>query len=203
MAQADSGGSSQTATSARSICALARLEHSALAPSSGAGLQLLLGILLALLLLLLDLLLDLLHLDLTCCSDRIAIFAGLLLPLLLGSVFAGLSKFRPKYICRTPFTKKENQKRRTKRKSTAVMDLDLGGGGAALGALALNLGDEVHALHHLAEDHVLAVEPRRLHRGHEELRAVGARARVGHGQETRARVLDLEVLVVELLTYVR
>ena len=52
---------------------------------------------------------------------------------------------------------------------------------------------------HLAEDNVLAVEPRRLHSADEELRAVGPRPRVGHREHALARVLELEVLVGELL----
>ena len=47
---------------------------------------------------------------------------------------------------------------------------------------------------------VLPVDPVRLHRAQEELRAVGAGASVGHRECPRAGVLQLEVLVLELLS---
>jgi hypothetical protein len=47
---------------------------------------------------------------------------------------------------------------------------------------------------------VLAIQPARDNGGDEELRAVGVLAGVGHGQETWLGVLELEVLVLELLT---
>lgn len=56
------------------------------------------------------------------------------------------------------------------------------------------------AVDDLAEHHVLAVQPRRHDRGDEELGAVGVLAGVGHGQQERAVVLELEVLVGELLS---
>jgi hypothetical protein len=46
---------------------------------------------------------------------------------------------------------------------------------------------------------VLAVQPARHDRRDEELRAVRVLARVGHGQQAGAGVLELEVLVLELL----
>ena len=52
---------------------------------------------------------------------------------------------------------------------------------------------------YLAKDHVLPVEPRGLHRAHEELRPVGVGPRVGHREGTWARVLQLEVFVLELV----
>ena len=54
-------------------------------------------------------------------------------------------------------------------------------------------------LEHLPEHDVLAVEPRGLLGGDEELAAVGVLAGVGHGQPAHAVVLQLEVLVGELL----
>src|SRR5262245_11273211 len=68
----------------------------------------------------------------------------------------------------------------------------------ALSATRLNGLHDVRPLRHLAEDHVLAVEPGRDHGRDEELRAVGVRAGVGHGEEERPVVFALEVLVVEL-----
>ena len=49
----------------------------------------------------------------------------------------------------------------------------------------------------LAEDGVLAVEPGRLRRRDEELRALRVGAGVGHGEQPRLAVLDREVLVGE------
>jgi hypothetical protein len=96
-----------------------------------------------------------------------------------------------------------------------------GGGGlagrAALGATRLNgAHDAVRvdiAVGHLAEDDVLAIEPGGDDGGDEELGAVAAGVRgalksdeslrdgssIGHGQEERLVVLQLEVLVGELL----
>src|SRR3954467_4291642 len=73
------------------------------------------------------------------------------------------------------------------------LDADVVGGLVArVCRLALDRGDDLHAVDDLAEDGVLAVEPRRLARGdQEELRAVGVRAGVGH----RQRAADDLVLV--------
>lgn len=82
---------------------------------------------------------------------------------------------------------------------TAVDDDDLGGRGARAGAHSLNGLDDIHAIDNLAEHDVLAVQPRGLDGGDEELGAVRVLARVGHGQQTGASVLQLKVLVLELL----
>merc|ERR1712037_598884 len=79
-----------------------------------------------------------------------------------------------------------------------VGDEDLLGGLAALGPEGLDLLDGVHALDDLSEDDVLAVEPGGLCGAQEELAAVGVGAGVGHGQDARTGVLQLEVLVLEL-----
>src|SRR3954451_2944844 len=80
------------------------------------------------------------------------------------------------------------------------LDADVVGGLVArVGRLALDRVDDLHALDDLAEDRVLAVEPRRLAgRDQEELRAVGVRARVGHRQRA-AHDLVLVDLVLELV----
>ena len=82
---------------------------------------------------------------------------------------------------------------------STVGDCDLLGGLPSLGAEALNLLDDVHPLHHLPEHHVLPVQPGSLGSADEELRVVGVRAGVGHGEDPRPGVLQTEVLVSELL----
>ncbi len=80
----------------------------------------------------------------------------------------------------------------------AVLDDDvLDGPVPPVGLVGLHLPDHVHALDHLAKDHVLAVQPGRLLGRDEELAAVGVLAGVGHAQPADAVVLQLEVLVVE------
>jgi hypothetical protein len=59
-------------------------------------------------------------------------------------------------------------------------------GGATLGADGLAGLDHVHAFDDLAEDNVLAVEPRGLDGAEEELGPVGVRAGVGHREDARA-----------------
>src|SRR5947208_2464582 len=65
------------------------------------------------------------------------------------------------------------------------------GGAAALRAGGLECLQGVHALDHLAEDAVLAIEPRRGEEGEEELAAVGARAGVGHRELAALVVLHV------------
>ena len=80
-----------------------------------------------------------------------------------------------------------------------IHDSDLLGRRARLIADSLDLLHEVLTLEHAPENHVTSVQPGRLHGGEEKLRAVRARARVGHGEEKRLLVLVLEVLVRKLL----
>eukprot|EP01043_Picozoa_sp_COSAG02_P049475 COSAG02_NODE_4971_length_4771_cov_1.547303_2_plen_235_part_00 len=84
------------------------------------------------------------------------------------------------------------------RELTRVRDGDLLGRGARLGADRLDSLDHIHTVDDDAEHDVLAVEPRGLDGAEEELGAVGSRASVGHGKDTRAGVLELEVLIGEL-----
>lgn len=53
---------------------------------------------------------------------------------------------------------------------------------------------------YLPKNHVFTVEPGCLFSADKELAAVGIRSRVGHRQDTRTGVLQLEVLVLELYT---
>ena len=65
-----------------------------------------------------------------------------------------------------------------------VSDHDLLGSLAGLGTKAFDLLDDIHALHHLAEHHVLAIQPLGLGGAHEELGAVGVWSSVGHGENS-------------------
>ena len=65
-----------------------------------------------------------------------------------------------------------------------VSDDDLLGGLAGLGAKALDLLDNVHALDDLAEHDVLAIQPLGLGSAEEELASVGVGSSVGHGQDS-------------------
>lgn len=67
------------------------------------------------------------------------------------------------------------------------------------GGSALDLTDKIHAIENLTEHNVFAVQPAGLHSGDEELGAVGVGTSVSHGEETRASVLELEVLISELV----
>ena len=78
-------------------------------------------------------------------------------------------------------------------------DDDFLSGCSALRAYALDGLDDVHALDDGAEHDVLAVQPRGLVGAQEELGAVGVGAGVGHGEDARARVAELEVLVLEFV----
>src|SRR3989338_231280 len=60
--------------------------------------------------------------------------------------------------------------------------------------------DDVHAFDDLAKDDVLVVQEAGLDGADEELGAVGVGASVGHGQNSGAGVLELEVLVFKLLS---
>ena len=77
---------------------------------------------------------------------------------------------------------------------TGVVDDDLLGGLAALGAERLDLLDDLHALNDLSENDVLAVQPRALDGGQEELRTVSVWAGVGHRQHAWLSVTKLKVI---------
>eukprot|EP00601_Ochromonadales_sp_CCMP2298_P033257 CAMPEP_0173364784 /NCGR_PEP_ID=MMETSP1144-20121109/23209_1 /TAXON_ID=483371 /ORGANISM="non described non described, Strain CCMP2298" /LENGTH=230 /DNA_ID=CAMNT_0014315035 /DNA_START=20 /DNA_END=710 /DNA_ORIENTATION=- len=61
----------------------------------------------------------------------------------------------------------------------------------------LNPLDDIVSFSHLTEDHVSTVQPRAQDSRDEELRAIGARTGIGHGEEALLLVLQLEVLVSE------
>merc|ERR1712166_214230 len=66
-----------------------------------------------------------------------------------------------------------------------------------VGSYFLDLHHDVQTLGDFAEHNVLAVEERGLHRRDEELGSVGAGASIGHREQPRLVVLQLEVLVLE------
>lgn len=84
-------------------------------------------------------------------------------------------------------------------KLAAVSNYDLFSCLAALGAVALNLLDYIHAVDNLSENNVLSVEPGCLHSGDEELGTVGVGAGVSHRQNSGASVGQSKVLVLKLL----
>lgn len=83
---------------------------------------------------------------------------------------------------------------------TTIGDHDLLGGLTRLGAVRLDLLDNVHTFDDLAEDDVLLVEPGGLGGGDEELGSVGVGSGVGHGHDSGSGVLQLEVFVFELVS---
>jgi hypothetical protein len=83
---------------------------------------------------------------------------------------------------------------------SAVGDGDLGLGLATLAAIRLHLLDHVQTLHHLSKDHMLAIQPLGFDGAEEKLAAIGVGSSVGHGEDPGTGVLQLEVLVLELIT---
>lgn len=83
---------------------------------------------------------------------------------------------------------------------SAVGDGDLLAGLAILGPKALHSLHNVHALLHLAEHHVLAIQPLSLGSADKELGAIGVGPCIGHGEDARPRVLQDKVLIIKLLS---
>ena len=81
---------------------------------------------------------------------------------------------------------------------TRVLDPDGDTGAATLRSDLLHLGEHLDAFSDLTEDDVSAVKMRSRGEGHEELGAVGVGASVGHGEDSWALMLHLEVLISEL-----
>jgi len=84
-------------------------------------------------------------------------------------------------------------------KLTGVGNNDLLGTFPRLRSIGFNLLDDFHALDDLSEDNMLAIQPRSLGSADKELRTVGVGSSVGHAEDARAGVLELEVLVLELV----
>ena len=63
---------------------------------------------------------------------------------------------------------------------------------------SFDISHDPHPLDHLPEHHVLPVQVRAVHRGDEELGAVGVGAGVGHRQQTSTLVLQMEVFILKL-----
>jgi len=83
---------------------------------------------------------------------------------------------------------------------STVGDNNLFVGLPRLRAEGLDLFDHIHTLNHLSENHVFAVQPLGLSSAQEELGTVGVGSSVSHGQDSGSGVLQLEVLVLELVT---
>jgi hypothetical protein len=73
-------------------------------------------------------------------------------------------------------------------------------GGTALASNSFHLLDNVESFNNLAENDVLAVEPRGLDGTDEELGSIGVGTSVGHRKSSGLGVLQLEVLISELST---
>jgi len=71
---------------------------------------------------------------------------------------------------------------------------------AALAAEAFHEVYDVFASKHLTEGDVLSVKPGSGLEGNEELRSVGIRSGVGHGEQVSSWVSNIKVLIVELLS---
>jgi len=71
---------------------------------------------------------------------------------------------------------------------------------ARLAANGLHTLDYIHALGDLAEHNVLAIQPFCFSCAQEELGSVGVGTGICHGQDSGASVLQLEVLILELVS---
>lgn len=80
---------------------------------------------------------------------------------------------------------------------TTICDDNLLGWLPTPGAQGLDLLHNLHALLDTPEHHMFAVQPVSLDGADEELGAIGVGARIGHGQDPWAIMLQLEVLIRE------
>ncbi len=83
---------------------------------------------------------------------------------------------------------------------TRVRNANLLGGFATATANSFNLLHHIHAIRNLAENNVLAIQPRCLDCGDKELRSLCIWTRIRHGQISGLCVLDFKVLIVEFAT---
>jgi hypothetical protein len=82
---------------------------------------------------------------------------------------------------------------------SAVVNDNLGAGGATAGPNSFDSLDNVHALDNGSENYVLSVQPGGLGSAQEELGSICTRASIGHTEDTRSSVLEVEVLIGEFL----
>lgn len=82
---------------------------------------------------------------------------------------------------------------------TRVLDRDVSLGSTRVGTVRLDLLDQIHTVLDFTKDDVLSVQPRGLYGGDKELGAVGVGSSVGHGQQSRLGVLELEVFIGKLV----
>lgn len=85
-------------------------------------------------------------------------------------------------------------------KGTAVANDDVLGGLSVSSSETFKELDNIHSLKDFSEDDMLSVEPASHNRGDEELRSVGVGSSIGHREQSGLGVLELEVLVLELLS---
>jgi len=86
---------------------------------------------------------------------------------------------------------------------TSTNNSGVAGGSTRLRSNSLNglhNSERVAIIVDLSEYYVLPIEPASDDGGDEELRSIGVRTSIGHGEEEWAVVLQLEVLILELLT---
>ncbi|KAH3685099.1 hypothetical protein WICPIJ_003919 [Wickerhamomyces pijperi] len=69
----------------------------------------------------------------------------------------------------------------------------------SVGLDTFNLGDDVHTFNDFPKDDVSTIQPGGDDSGDEELRTVGVSTSIGHRQDTRLDVLQLEVFISELV----
>mmetsp|Transcript_65449 Transcript_65449/g.80130 ORF Transcript_65449/g.80130 Transcript_65449/m.80130 type:complete len:235 (-) Transcript_65449:200-904(-) len=83
---------------------------------------------------------------------------------------------------------------------STVRDDHLLGCASATGSHFFNLLHHLIAFHDFSEDDMFAIQVGSLGRAEEELRAVGVGPCIGHGEDPRTRVLQLEAFIFEFLS---
>ena len=82
---------------------------------------------------------------------------------------------------------------------STVSSGDLLAGLAIPGPKVLHGFHNIHALFHLAKDHMLAIQPLSLGSADEKLGTVCVGASICHGQDARTRMLQEEILIIKFL----